>query len=111
MVNAIYLFQERNGTHIALDPPQTETANGRGARQSSKVPRTQSQERDSLSGRKRVEEVAREKQPSTEQRTASPSLPSAEGIADEEIAITIETRELLFPEGRVREKGHPIQVN
>ncbi|XP_031437088.1 LOW QUALITY PROTEIN: hormonally up-regulated neu tumor-associated kinase [Clupea harengus] len=90
--------QERNGTHVNLDPPQTDTANVRSARQTSKVQRSQSQERDSLSGRKRGEEVAREKQPSTEQRAASPSLPSVEGIADEEIAITLETRDLLFPE-------------
>ncbi|XP_041950464.1 hormonally up-regulated neu tumor-associated kinase homolog A [Alosa sapidissima] len=90
--------QERNGTHITLDPPHTDTANGRSARQSSKVPRSQSQERDSLSGRKRAEEVAREKQLSTEQRAASPSRPSVDGIGDEEIAITIETRELLLPE-------------
>ena len=84
----------------------------RSARQTSKVQRSQSQERDSLSGRKRGEEVAREKQPSTEQRAASPSLPSVEGIADEEIAITLETRDLLFPEGRQTERqSHPSQFN
>ncbi|XP_063078204.1 hormonally up-regulated neu tumor-associated kinase homolog A [Engraulis encrasicolus] len=93
--------QERNGAQQNnLDPPLTEPANGRSGRQSSKVPRSQSQERESLSGRKRGEEASREKRverASTEQRGASPSLPSVDGTADEELTLTMDTRELIFP--------------
>uniref|UniRef100_A0AAY4CHT4 non-specific serine/threonine protein kinase n=2 Tax=Denticeps clupeoides TaxID=299321 RepID=A0AAY4CHT4_9TELE len=70
---------------------QKEAGNDRSTRQSGKTQRNQSEDRVSQSSRKAV----REMQPSA---SASPSHPSADGITDEEIGISLETRDTLFPE-------------
>ncbi|KAK1801908.1 hypothetical protein P4O66_022538 [Electrophorus voltai] len=77
---------------------KSETTNDRSQRQSSKTQRSQSRDRDSLTGRRRLEDTdtIRHKQPSSEQRAVSPStLPV---FTNDDIAITMETKEALFPE-------------
>ncbi|XP_076874720.1 uncharacterized protein LOC143525090 [Brachyhypopomus gauderio] len=98
----------------AMKSPQSETTNDRSQRQSSKTQRSQSQDRDSLTGKRRPEDTMRQKQPSSEQRAGSPSTLPAHTFPDDDIAITMETKEALFPEVSVfgeRELAHAPPPN
>ncbi|KAL7864997.1 hypothetical protein AOLI_G00164170 [Acnodon oligacanthus] len=74
------------------------TSDSQSQRQSSKTPQIQSQDRDSLSGRRRPEEAIRQKLPSPEHRASFPSSPRADTFNDDGFAVTTETRDGLFPE-------------
>uniref|UniRef100_W5KAC7 non-specific serine/threonine protein kinase n=1 Tax=Astyanax mexicanus TaxID=7994 RepID=W5KAC7_ASTMX len=97
------VWNERNNTPAKSQQqsPQSDTTSegDRSRRQSSKTPHIQSQDRDSLGSRRRPEEAIRQKQPSSEgKRAVTPSTPLADAFIDNDFAISMETREGLFPE-------------
>ncbi|XP_066528467.1 hormonally up-regulated neu tumor-associated kinase homolog A [Hoplias malabaricus] len=95
------LWSERIHTPLKSQQqsPQSRTTNAsQSQRQSSKAQKIHSQDRDSLSSRRRPEEDIRQKQPSSEHRAASPSTLPADAFPDDDFAVTVDAREVLFPE-------------
>ncbi|XP_036447392.1 hormonally up-regulated neu tumor-associated kinase homolog [Colossoma macropomum] len=90
------VWKERNNTPAKTQQQGETTSDSQ--RQSSKTHQIQSQDRDSLSGRRRPEEAIRQKQPSSEHRASSPSTPRADTLNDDGFAITTDTKDGLFPE-------------
>ncbi|XP_030643219.1 hormonally up-regulated neu tumor-associated kinase homolog [Chanos chanos] len=77
---------------------QNEAANDRSPRPPSKTQASQSNESISQGSRKRPEEIDGQSHLSAEQRMDSPSPLPVDGITDDDVAITVETKEGLFPE-------------
>ncbi|XP_062324044.1 LOW QUALITY PROTEIN: hormonally up-regulated neu tumor-associated kinase homolog [Osmerus eperlanus] len=107
----------REKSNMAPKTQHNEAANEKGSKLASKPLRSQPQATECQGSRKRAEAPPRESHKEDEEnRPPSPSLPqlppsssppprlpspgplSVEGITDEEIAITVDTREALFPE-------------
>lgn len=83
----------------------SEMSNDKSQRQSSKTQRVPSQDRDSL---KKPE--ARQKQSSSEQRASTPTNQPADIYTSDDLAINMEARENLFPEGMILSSMHPLNT-